>query len=288
MASRKKTPADVEKQVLLQSRRRCCLCFWLEGIDEVVKGQIAHLDNDPSNSKFENLVFLCFNHHNEYDGKTSVSKGLKLSEVAEWRDELYKEMEDRFRSVKSKKLELSIARFLWVERTNYFKLEFKLRNVGSASVRNATVSIRLPDNVSAESPTSPPQEIEGPMGLKLPIPQITMANFYDFYEIRDDFFESNGRVASCDPLPRFNPILLPDHSAVFDGLGFCKEDYPDGAELRIEYRIDAEDMDPLTGTLTGTIPTGLAWLLEDREKYGISDGMTLEELEQAQQNPRDD
>lgn len=58
-----------------------------------MKGQIAHLDHDNEHSDFENLAWLCLNHHDEYDGRTSVSKGLKESEVREYRDLLYKELD---------------------------------------------------------------------------------------------------------------------------------------------------------------------------------------------------
>jgi hypothetical protein len=87
--ARKAISGEDQDSVLLKSRRRCCLCFWLEGIDEVVKGQIAHLDHNPENADEQNLVFLCYNHHDEYDGRTSTSKGLKEGEVRRWRDELY-------------------------------------------------------------------------------------------------------------------------------------------------------------------------------------------------------
>jgi hypothetical protein len=57
--TRKAISDEVQNSVLLKSRRRCCLCFWLEGIDNVVKGQIAHLDQNHKNAEEENLVFLC-------------------------------------------------------------------------------------------------------------------------------------------------------------------------------------------------------------------------------------
>ena len=88
---------SAQAAVLIRSRRRCCLCFWLKGEDEVMKGQIAHLDQDNSNSEEDNLCFLCLNHHDEYDSRTSQSKGFRESEVRRWRDELYREMEYRFR-----------------------------------------------------------------------------------------------------------------------------------------------------------------------------------------------
>ena len=78
--ARKPIPDETQNAVLLKSRRRCCLCFWLEGTDEVRKGQIAHLDQNNENSDEDNLVFLCLDHHDEYDGKTSTTKGFKLQE----------------------------------------------------------------------------------------------------------------------------------------------------------------------------------------------------------------
>jgi hypothetical protein len=89
MGERKPAPKLVEKDVLTASRRRCCLCVFLDDRDEVRKGQIAHLNRDPSNSRFENLVWLCLEHHDDYDGRTSQSKGLTLDEVREYRDRLY-------------------------------------------------------------------------------------------------------------------------------------------------------------------------------------------------------
>jgi hypothetical protein len=76
-------------KALLASGRRCCLCVFLDGLDEVRKGQIAHLNRDPSKSNFESLVWLCLDHHDEYDSRTSQSKGLTVAEVTAYRDRLY-------------------------------------------------------------------------------------------------------------------------------------------------------------------------------------------------------
>jgi hypothetical protein len=76
-------------QVLVASRRRCCLCVFLRGIDKERRGQIAHLDHNPGNSSFENLVFLCLTHHDQYDSRTRQSKGFALGEVRHYRDQLY-------------------------------------------------------------------------------------------------------------------------------------------------------------------------------------------------------
>jgi hypothetical protein len=89
ISKRRPLPKSIETDVLLASRRRCCLCIFLDRRDEVHKGQIAHLNHDPSDSRFDNLVWLCLEHHDEYDGKTSQSKGFTINEVREYRNRLY-------------------------------------------------------------------------------------------------------------------------------------------------------------------------------------------------------
>lgn len=86
---RPKMPQDIETKVLTLSRRRCCLCFGLKADFDEKKGQIAHLDNNRANNKLENLAFLCLDHHDTYDSKTSQSKGIKGKEVKNYREELY-------------------------------------------------------------------------------------------------------------------------------------------------------------------------------------------------------
>lgn len=284
MSNRKKISADTQKQVLLKSRRRCCLCFWLEGVDDVVKGQIAHLDQDASNNRFENLAFLCFEHHDEYDSRPNVSKGLQQPEVAQWRDELYKEMEYRFRSVRARKVELSIAKFEPVDPGKTFRLEFRLKNVGQATIANATLSIRLPQNVTAKSPRKPTKRntISHPLGGVIDMgPDLNSfepPEMFGFHECTEDFFEPGGRVATYNMHP-MNRGLLPDHSLEITGLGFRSDEYPDGTDLSLEYRVDANDMDPQRGTVTTQIPTGLEWVLQDPGEYGLPKDITLEELE---------
>lgn len=88
MSIRKKVPNTTQAEVLVQSRRRCCVCFGLNRDDSVKRGQIAHLDRNRDNNDFENLVFLCLEHHDEYDSRTSQSKGLAQTEVERYREEL--------------------------------------------------------------------------------------------------------------------------------------------------------------------------------------------------------
>lgn len=89
MKRRAQIPDRVQAEVLLASRRRCCLCLYLYDDDTVHRGQIAHLNQNPSDCRFNNLVWLCFNHHDEYDSRTSQAKGLMEHEVRTYRDKLY-------------------------------------------------------------------------------------------------------------------------------------------------------------------------------------------------------
>lgn len=105
-APRPKLPAAIETAVLTRSRRRCCLCVYLDGNDVVRRGQVAHLNRQRDDHRFENLVWLCLEHHDEYDSRTSQSKGLTEAEVRHHRNRLLERFEgtsahwpDRFADV---------------------------------------------------------------------------------------------------------------------------------------------------------------------------------------------
>lgn len=87
--SRKNLSPAVETEILSRSRRRCCVCFGLNRDISEKRGQIAHLDQDSSNNKPDNLAFLCLDHHDQYDGRTRQSKGFTETEVKRYRTELY-------------------------------------------------------------------------------------------------------------------------------------------------------------------------------------------------------
>lgn len=88
--ARKPIPESTQVAIFLKSRRRCCLCFGLNGHDVVKKGQLAHLDGDNTNFAEENLVFLCLEHHDEYDTVPRLTKKLREAEVKKWREDLYR------------------------------------------------------------------------------------------------------------------------------------------------------------------------------------------------------
>lgn len=87
--ARENTKSKIELEVMVKSRRRCAFCFGLDCDTSVKKGQIAHIDQNSSNSARENLVFLCLSHHDEYDSRTSQSKGLSKNELKHYRAILY-------------------------------------------------------------------------------------------------------------------------------------------------------------------------------------------------------
>lgn len=93
MNKRKKIPKKIETKVLTMSKRRCCICFGINNDLNVKIGQIAHLDRDNTNYKFENLAFLCLDHHSQYDSKTSQHKNYTIQEVKKYRAKLYAELE---------------------------------------------------------------------------------------------------------------------------------------------------------------------------------------------------
>jgi hypothetical protein len=98
--SKRRPPAkSVEEEVLVASGRRCCLCVYLNMRDEVRRGQVAHLNGDHGDSRYENLVFLCLEHHDEYDGRTSQSKGITEGEVRRYRDLLYARRRERLGTI---------------------------------------------------------------------------------------------------------------------------------------------------------------------------------------------
>lgn len=86
--ARKRIAAAVEHQLLMACQRKCCLCYFLDGDKRTRKGQIAHINQDRSDPRLENLVWLCFEHHDEYDSTTRQSKGLTAAELRAYRDRL--------------------------------------------------------------------------------------------------------------------------------------------------------------------------------------------------------
>lgn len=86
---RRHIPGDIELRVLNRSRRRCVLCFQLNGDLTEKHGQIAHIDKDPANYKEDNLAWLCLDDHSLFDSRTSQHKNYTQAEVKDARAALY-------------------------------------------------------------------------------------------------------------------------------------------------------------------------------------------------------
>jgi len=94
---RRAVQQEAQIEVLAACRRRCAICFGLNRHTGIKPGQIAHLDRDAANPSFDNLVFLCLEHHDQFDSRTSQSKGLTSDEVRRFRQELTTAIEHAWR-----------------------------------------------------------------------------------------------------------------------------------------------------------------------------------------------
>lgn len=88
-SSRPSIPKEVQREILIRSRRRCCLCYGLNGNFDERIGQIAHIDQNRSRNTIDNLVWLCFEHHSLYDSTTRQHKNYQPDELKQYRDRLY-------------------------------------------------------------------------------------------------------------------------------------------------------------------------------------------------------
>ena len=86
--TRKSISTQVETDVIKRARRRCAICYGLKWDTQVKRGQIAHINQNNTNVKYENLVFLCLEHHDEYDSSSHQSKGITPNELKLYRKEL--------------------------------------------------------------------------------------------------------------------------------------------------------------------------------------------------------
>jgi hypothetical protein len=258
--SRKVIPDEVQQVILTKSRRRCCLCFWLDGKDDVQRGQIAHIDHNNENADEKNLVFLCLDHHDQFDGKTSQSKGLKPDEVRHWRDELYREMEYRFRSFRKRGFTLNVVKVKAMGPEDQCNFVWCVTNIGEISVRSPTVTIQLLEGMGM-APTR--NSVSYSTDSYMPTMTFPMFDPYAMEEKRADFFEPNGRVGVRE-MGGHNPVLMPGHDWTFESIQMLIRTFGLGAEISLQYRVDAEECTPFTGTVRFLIP-------DSEEGFDISD-----------------
>lgn len=88
---RSKIPQDMADRVLYESELRCCVCG--------DRGRhIHHLDGDPSNTDFGNLVLLCFECHNEASVTGGMGRKLSAGAISRFREHHYLRIRHRRRS----------------------------------------------------------------------------------------------------------------------------------------------------------------------------------------------
>lgn len=86
MTKRKKISNTVEADIMFKSDRRCCVCNDLGR-------QIHHIDQNSSNSEFENLALLCFTCHNDASVTNNIGKKLSAATIKKYRDYQYSVIE---------------------------------------------------------------------------------------------------------------------------------------------------------------------------------------------------
>lgn len=92
---RVKIPDRTATAVLTACKRRCCICFAIDGVvSPTLDGQLAHLDRKRNNNNQDNIAYLCLRHHNQYDSTPSTTTGLRTSEVKQYRSELHHFLKD--------------------------------------------------------------------------------------------------------------------------------------------------------------------------------------------------
>ncbi len=195
------------------------------------KGQLAHLDQDNGNAAEDNLAFLCLEHHDEYDSTPNLSKGLRQREVTNWRDQLYKEMEYRFRTVT-----LGPLRILYDEARHCFREHNKhcaiyrvaVRNEGQTTVNNVGVKVRdiTIDQLSSDD------ELHRLVGLRLSV-SVNPSGLYFHPSL----------------MPNSTVLLHPGDEAVFDFVRLCT--------LPGNYLICHSSFSPHNNSLLHQIPTGV-------------------------------
>lgn len=158
--SRNKLSKNTERNILINGKRRCPLCYGLFRDFGVKKGQIAHIDKDSSNDSEENLLFLCLNHHDEYDSIRSQSKGITQKELEHYRDELYEAIKNNIFDDPTKNgiylndamLEIVAIDIDEHNEDGYPIVDIKLRNLGNNAGFVKRIDINVVDCFKMNNP----------------------------------------------------------------------------------------------------------------------------------------
>ena len=73
---------NMAARVKFASDRTCCICR-----ERGKRFQIHHIDGDPGNNEFENLVVLCLEDHDRTQSKGGFGRKLDADEIIQSRDD---------------------------------------------------------------------------------------------------------------------------------------------------------------------------------------------------------
>lgn len=83
----RKNPSEVvAADVIFKSAYKCCVC------QDGTKGDHIHHINGNEDGSFDNLAFLCFNHHNDATITDSLRRKLKPKAIIKFRDSWYQQV----------------------------------------------------------------------------------------------------------------------------------------------------------------------------------------------------
>ena len=89
LKNRVSVPEELQARLKYNCRNRCAICAIMNNDYTEKQGQIAHIDHDHANSlDYDNLVWLCLEHHDKYDSTTSQSKNYRPKEVLMYKRQL--------------------------------------------------------------------------------------------------------------------------------------------------------------------------------------------------------
>lgn len=80
--ARPKIPDGIRAELKYRCQLMCCVCEGKKKGDH-----IHHLDGDPSNNDIDNLVLLCYDHHNEASVTNSLSTTLSRADIVKFKVE---------------------------------------------------------------------------------------------------------------------------------------------------------------------------------------------------------
>jgi len=86
--SRRSIPERVASRVMFMADQLCCACH--------SRGDhIHHIDGNPENNDVDNLVLLCFTHHDEVTTKEGIRRRLTPGVLRRYRTQLYREVQHK-------------------------------------------------------------------------------------------------------------------------------------------------------------------------------------------------